>query len=714
MARSLEELRDYLVGEWLLDNNFKDTSGNGNDGTPVDIEWKPTVRGLKPYFNGSSSCLKVPYTQDLLDFGSNDFSIFTYAKINGKPGSSNGVVISTSNDYWDENWVGIYTDSDLSNYIYGCRKNGTFYIKDSNYIPPIGKFVHIGIVKSGTTISFYSNGMLDGHVTVPETIISSNEGLHLMGNGNLRYLIGNTDQTLIYKNTALTDDEVLALYESTKHAYGVRPAERSFTHRLQPEVDDNTVFATDMSTKNSDGTLMDLSGNSNHGDIQGAVRAGGYFTDGMMFDGVDDYIDLGGATLGNEYFGIEMILTPKILTDGVFHDFISQYLSGYSGRFHYSTFNNFFAWRLGEVNGSFECTKDEKLTHIIIQRKQNILNVYINAVLTDSNNSIVDDTHQLTNTKIGGSLSSPYGELLYCRILDTPFETQSQIKSRFNSLATLPLYTFNASKYPTSSGWTSNVPYSSMIISSGEFSFTDAGQLQCDSAGSFTLRNAHEFDGDEYIKVVIDGVEYSHANQVIPLNNIYQSCDSLGGWYLNIGSNSITHNNDLYIAGTSAINVIKNDTTLDELYISKDIDATDFSTKSIAVQVYILNESVIEKLQSDGNGAFQIFLFSGDSWVMDMYPKYELRVGWNQIIMKCDNTEYTNGTPDLSTIDKIRFDVNTQDQSTQIEEGEIIMDAWYISDTHISVTQGSTLIDVDMGTGDVIDGIDIQFREPVE
>jgi hypothetical protein len=87
-------------------------------------------------------------------------------------------------------------------------------------------------------------------------------------------------------------------------------------------------------------------------------------------------------------------------------------------------------------------------------------------------------------------------------------------QSRFNSLATLPLYTFDASKYPTSSGWTANVPYSSISISSGEFSFTDDGQLQCDSAGSFTLRNAHEFDGDEYIKLTINDTVYSGTGSV--------------------------------------------------------------------------------------------------------------------------------------------------------------------------------------------------------
>jgi hypothetical protein len=53
-----------------------------------------------------------------------------------------------------------------------------------------------------------------------------------------------------------------------------------------------------------------------------------------------------------------------------------------------------------------------------------------------------------------------------------------------------------------------------MSITSGEFSFTDDGQLQCDSAGSFSLRNSHNFDSDEYIKLTINGVEYSGTGSI--------------------------------------------------------------------------------------------------------------------------------------------------------------------------------------------------------
>lgn len=54
-SRSLLELHDYRVGHWELTKDFKDSSGNDNHGTPNDITWIPTSRGMKPEFNGSSS-----------------------------------------------------------------------------------------------------------------------------------------------------------------------------------------------------------------------------------------------------------------------------------------------------------------------------------------------------------------------------------------------------------------------------------------------------------------------------------------------------------------------------------------------------------------------------------------------------------------------------------------------------------------------------------
>jgi hypothetical protein len=324
-----------------------------------------------------------------------------------------------------------------------------------------------------------------------------------------------------FSHTALTDDEVLALYNSTKNAVGVRPAERSFTHRLQPEVDANTVAAFDMSTKNSDGTLMDLSGNSNHGDIYGAVRSGGYFTDGMRFDGVDDYIDLGFESTfdvnGHSFF-LECLFSATsypsdnsdaeliMRNDGLGSMFMLDYNDSQEFRFYINGVSpNNVAYTIDPLTN--------RIYHLVGVLDGDIISLYLDGLLVASSSISGSPIVSSGDVYIGRKpLSSNYfeGDILISNISqNTP-----DVQSRFNSLATLPLYTFDASKYPTSSGWTANVPYSSMSISSGEFSFTDNGQLQCDSAGSFSLRNSHPFDADEYIKLTINGVEYAGTGSV--------------------------------------------------------------------------------------------------------------------------------------------------------------------------------------------------------
>lgn len=47
-----------LVGEWKLDGNANDTSGNGYDGTPLNVVYTKTDRDYQSQcgvFNGSSS-----------------------------------------------------------------------------------------------------------------------------------------------------------------------------------------------------------------------------------------------------------------------------------------------------------------------------------------------------------------------------------------------------------------------------------------------------------------------------------------------------------------------------------------------------------------------------------------------------------------------------------------------------------------------------------
>jgi hypothetical protein len=520
MTRTLEELREYLVGEWKFDNNFLDSSGNGNHGTPTDIEWKPTARGLKPYFNnggyidcGSDSSLNLI----------NQFTIFLY--YNPFESSGNTPLISKFSGT-DKEGYNVYVDDDERIHFYGNIGGvpGTF---GSGFdIPDKTTWNMYAVTYDNSNLKIYSNGSLEKTVELTGNI-QLNENVSLILGYNSSFYSAteydkHIDNVYIY-NTPLTDDEVLALYESTKHAYGVQPAERSFTHRLQPEVDANTVAAFDMSTKNSDGTLMDLSGNSNHGDIQGAVRAGGYFTDGMRFDGVDDFIKISNLPdMGYNDRIVEILCyipsggnDQRLYMDGAVTD-------SSSGCSIYVTTDALYTYfgdgveRTVNTDASF---KRDCYNHVVFFcNRDSTMDLYVNGIKESSNDISLYSNAYISNSRIptisgyANNVRSLQSNVIYATVLNA-FE-ESQIQSRFNSLATLPLYTFNASKYPTSSGWTSNVPYSSMSISSGEFSFTDDGQLQCDSAGSFTLRNAHEFDGDEYIKVTIDGVEYAGTGSV--------------------------------------------------------------------------------------------------------------------------------------------------------------------------------------------------------
>jgi hypothetical protein len=180
-------------------------------------------------------------------------------------------------------------------YIRIYYNNNTIQLLDA-YSVDLSKVYDICITISNSNIKLYVNG-------VEEDVDSVSTQIEL----NHKIILGNSDSAPTYRplygilydfgiyNTALSASEVELLYNSTKHAYGVTPAERSFSHDVGSVLgtDENTVFATDMHTKNADGTLVDLSGNDNHGTVNGAVRSSGYFRDGMRFNGTSNYIDVG-------------------------------------------------------------------------------------------------------------------------------------------------------------------------------------------------------------------------------------------------------------------------------------------------------------------------------------------------------------------------------------------------------------------------------------
>jgi hypothetical protein len=520
MTRTLEELREYLVGEWLFQNDFRDTSGNDNHGVPTDVEWKPTERGMKPLVAGSG-LITVPYDEafDLMD----DFTLtctvkkiqsinYGYPRIVGQ-GSSSGAGWSGGGYQltgWkvDEFCATIYDGSNASAASGGDDFENGWYTLVMTYKDHV--------------LSLYINGTFVDN----DTDLLCNPSL---GHGQAIYFGSNyysqdawiIGESRLY-NTKLEPAEVLEHYNSTKTAYGVQPAERSFTHRLSPEVDENTVFATDMRTKNADGTLIDLSGNSNHGQPTGCVRSGGYFTDGMRFQ--SDYVEVLASDSINVNDGSSW--SAEI--------FLGDYTSGYlntlfsCGRNYGTSEAN--GWAIGQhasrLYFDINTDVDRFCNHIDTQvADSHILCIYdsINA----ESHVYINGVHQRTLATSGDIVSinnlvigaqSNYDRrpsnmnvrfaALHKDIVDPT--------SRFNSLAALPLYEFDFAKYPSNTTVYSageSLPYSTARVESGSFK-VDNGKLQCVTSGQMKLRNAHEFDGDEYIKLTIDDTVYAGTGTI--------------------------------------------------------------------------------------------------------------------------------------------------------------------------------------------------------
>lgn len=292
--------------------------------------------------------------------------------------------------------------------------------------------------------------------------------------------------------------------------------ERSYTHRLTPETDSNTVFATDMYTKNADRTLVDLSGNSNHGTVNGAVRSGGYFTDGMRFDGVDDEIGIVGDKMNiTGDITLEAVVHPTLFSSS--SDAIVNRLDyvGDSGYLFALTTGGKIRTFLGQSQYENAASVEANRTsHIIISKLGTNMVYYVDGFFLKMFTDVDDVASNVGDTLLIGKESGEFAGHMNIVKLESGGLTTHTIKSRFNSLAVLPLYSIDFSRYPSNTTvYDSNIPYSSMRIESGSFKI-DGSQLVCVTDGTISMRNAHQFDGAEYISITADGVKTSDTGSV--------------------------------------------------------------------------------------------------------------------------------------------------------------------------------------------------------
>jgi len=239
-----------LVGYWPLNEtsgtNAPDESGNGNDGTLVNMEDADWVDGV------SGKCLSFDGVNEYVDCG-NDTSLDITDAI-----TVSAWYYSYNRDNWETILCkGANYPNDIYNLGYESTTNTVTFIlnfvsagrQSINYIKNLEDgFHHVAGTYDGTTMRLYIDGVEVNFDNYTDTIKTDNNPLQIgMRSSSYIPAKGLIDEVRIY-NTALTADEIKVLYAF--------PA------------------------------------GGNHGTVHGASLTTGKFGKCYSFDGVDDYIQL--------------------------------------------------------------------------------------------------------------------------------------------------------------------------------------------------------------------------------------------------------------------------------------------------------------------------------------------------------------------------------------------------------------------------------------
>jgi Concanavalin A-like lectin/glucanases superfamily len=305
-------LEQGLVGYWSFEGKtisgtrVFDASGNGNYGTMTN---GPTLvngkLGQALQFDGSDDSVLIGDSTSL-DTLTTNFTLSAWIK---RSGSFNNDLIyqsGTQTNYW-----ALEFQPSLGNSLTFFERS----IDDDAANTPVvdSEWHHIAVVKngdSGNNLVFYLDGKFDG--TGSAGSVSTPSGTKRIGGwsegGNSHVFGGNIDDLRLY-NRALNADEIKRLYKIGATAkLGIAANNDSLQKGL---VGWWTFDGKDISGVQA----YDRSGNGNRGTMTNGPRlVSGKLGQGMGFDGVNDYVDIGtGPNLANKSFTIAAWIKRQVI-----------------------------------------------------------------------------------------------------------------------------------------------------------------------------------------------------------------------------------------------------------------------------------------------------------------------------------------------------------------------------------------------------------------
>lgn len=472
MTRSLQELSQYLAGGWAFNNNFSDTSGNGNNGIPTNVVWGTSTRGLKPKMSssGSISCGNDDSLKILGDSVSLSAWVLTKSLpsdiitkfAGGTPGQRSFSMSVTSGGIIN---LRISNDGESTGLV---QTNSVTNIHDSHW--------HlIQCVYNGVDMRIYLDGALDNTPIAQTGDIFQSTSNFFIHSGQV-YGTNDiiVDDVRVY-TSAFTSAEALALYNATSAQTGVRVAEISYQHDPLGAIPEQTGEVLRIGGKLAGDPVDTISDRalSNDATIHGAMPADdNYFIGGRRLDGVDDFMNCGNDVsleISNT-ITIEALVFPTV--DDSFGGIITKNVDSNFQLLVKSTgFYEFFVkGTSGNItNDSRQQITVNKIEHIVgVFEPTDGIYLYKDGVSSFVSNGVSDILTSSSNLFIGKYAGFWFeGNIIFVRILNVGL-TSAEVISSFNTLAALPIFEFNFTDYPDNPGATyvtgQNMPFSSMVV----------------------------------------------------------------------------------------------------------------------------------------------------------------------------------------------------------------------------------------------------------
>ena len=361
-----------LVGYWKMNDNWNDSSSNGNDGTGHDgATFADGIVGRCGSFNGSSSYVDVG-TGDSLNVAYSGFTLMAWIKPSVTSPSSNIIEIGT----FDKKCAltvygtsGICVIHRYTGAAHGIRYMSGFGHWDTS------KWYHIAATWDGSTYKLYIDGVSYPYRTGTYNIGPANT-IGKSGAYTSRgwFFHGLIDEAKVC-NRALSEEEIKTEYETV-----------------------GLVALYHMNEDSWDGTpleVLDSSGQGNHGTACGGattVAPGKFGTHCGSFDGINGYVDCGnGSSLSSTRITVSAWLYPKEFPTGTHNkhyigkwgpavsqsEYICYFATGQNGKVEFQIRNN-----AGQYN-QYRSTAALSLntwSHVVMTWDGSDIKIYVNGI----------------------------------------------------------------------------------------------------------------------------------------------------------------------------------------------------------------------------------------------------------------------------------------------------------------------------------------------